>query len=74
MSGDKNCKRMLVVKRHPKFKHKLTLCDEETGQPLSGLIDIKIESSADAPAKLIATFEAWGSTGIRFEDDFRQTF
>lgn len=66
--------RQLVVKRHPKFKHKLILCDEETGTPLSGLIDIKIESTSDSPAILTARFEAYGCDGIRFEDDFRSKF
>lgn len=54
--------RNLVIKRHPKFNDQLVLCDEETGQSLSGQIDLKIESSGDDRAKITVTFDAWGGT------------
>ena len=63
--------RNLVIKRHPKFKYQLVLCDEETGQPLSGQIDLKIESSGDDRAKITVIFDAWGAHGVRFEDEPR---
>ena len=63
--------RPLVVKRHPKFKHRLILCDEQTGQPLSGQTDLRVESSGGNPTKVTVTFEAWGAHGVRFEDEPR---
>ena len=69
MTGNKA--RPLVVKRHPKFKHQLILCDEGTGQPLSGQTDLKVESSGDNLTKVTVTFEAWGAHGVRFEDEPR---
>lgn len=64
--------RKLVVKRHPKAKHLLILCDEETGLPLSGQTSLTLENNEGEAARLIVIFEAFGQNGVRFEDDPRQ--
>jgi len=63
--------RSLVAKRHPKFKHELILCDEQTGQPLNGQTSVVLESYSGEPPKVTVTFDAWGAHGIRFEDEPR---
>jgi len=64
--------RKLVIKRHPALKGRLLLCDEETGQPLEGQTSIVIESHAEDVAKVVVTFDAFSSHGIRFEDNPRK--
>lgn len=71
INGAEDAVRNLVIKRHPRVKAYLVLCDEETGQPLSGQIDLKVESSGGNPTKVTVTFEAWGAHGVRFEDEPR---
>ncbi|WP_353172420.1 hypothetical protein [Acinetobacter rudis] len=64
--------RALVIKCHPKFKHQLILCDEQTGQPLNGQTSVVLESHSSKPPKVTVTFDAWGAHGVRFEDEPRQ--
>ena len=45
---------------------RLVLCDKETGQPLEGQTDLKINSPSDGRPTVIVTFDAWGAHGIRF--------
>ena len=61
--------RKLVIKR---LRHELAVFDEETNLPLSGQNSVVVESCAGEPPKVTITFDAWGSHGIRFEDDPRQ--
>lgn len=61
--------RMLVIRRRGS---RLVWCDEETGQPLSGQSSVVVESLPGEPPTVTITFDAWGSHGIRFEDDPRQ--
>lgn len=68
--GNFKC-RKLVIKRHPEIKHRLVICDEETGEPLDGQTNMVIESPAGDTPKVTVTFEAFGPFGIRFEDDER---
>ncbi|MCH4243746.1 hypothetical protein [Acinetobacter gerneri] len=51
---------------------RLVLCDEETGQPLEGQTDLKINSPGDGCPTVTVTFDAWGAHGVRFEDEPRQ--
>lgn len=64
--------RNLVVKRDTKRKHLFLLCDEETGYPLAGQVALKLENHNDSTPKLTVTFEAFGTDGIRFEDEPRK--
>ncbi|ENU39298.1 hypothetical protein [Acinetobacter johnsonii] len=64
-----NKARLLVIKR---IRHNLAVFDEETNQPLSGQSSVVVESRDGEPPKVTITFDAWGSHGIRFEDDPRQ--
>jgi len=62
--------RMLVLKRHPKAKGHLVLCDEETGLPLAGQSLVQLNSSAHGgPATVTVTFDAFGGHGIRLAED-----
>ena len=45
---------------------RLVLCDKETGQPLEGQTDLKINSPSDGRPTVIVTFDVWGAHGIRF--------
>lgn len=67
MSQDKL--RKLVIKRH---RNSLAVFDEETNQILSGQVSVVMESHSIDPPKVTVTFDAWGSHGIRFEDEPRK--
>ena len=69
MSGIKT--RDIVIRRHPRLKGRLILCDEETGQPLGGQTSLVVDSGEDGMPKVTVTFEAWGAHGVRFEDEPR---
>ena len=45
---------------------RLVLCDKETGQPIEGQTDLKINSPSDGRPTVIVTFDVWGAHGIRF--------
>lgn len=45
---------------------RLILCDEQTGQPLEGQTDLKINSPGDGFPTITVTFDVWGTHGVRF--------
>ena len=45
---------------------RLVLCDEETGHPLEGQTDLKLESPDSGCPKVTVTFDMWGAHGVRF--------
>lgn len=63
--------RHLVLKRHPKAKGHLVLCDEETGLPLAGQLSVQMicHGKQDGDATITVTFEAFGGDGVRLVGD-----
>jgi len=62
--------RQLMIKRHPRLRGCLLICDEETGLPLAGQREVNINSSIlDGKAMVTVTFEAFGGEGVRLSGD-----
>lgn len=62
--------RHLVLKRHPKLKGYLVICDEESGLPLAGQTEVRmISNDQGGPALITVTFEAYGGNGVRLVGD-----